>query len=299
MKHKIPFLLWILILTSVLVAGIGAYLKYYILKPLELYQDEHIMAVPFLFICDETAGYMLLGPEEEQTEPPATEPEPSVQAASFEIIETEPETQPPEETEPVIVSVDASWFDDALFIGESRTKGLASYGELGNADFFADVGMNIYRVQSGKYHVNGFKNKITLKTLLKKRTYGKIYINLGINEIMGVRTKFLAKYQELIALIQDLQPDAVIILQGIMIVDREKAATKACFTPESIYELNEQIKALAVGEKMRYIDVNEWIADEEGYLPDGWSRDGTHPTAAGYQEWGQWLRDNAATLGIE
>ena len=39
------------------------------------------------------------------------------------------------------VASDYSYFNDALFIGDSRTVGLRDYGSLGNSDFFCDVGL--------------------------------------------------------------------------------------------------------------------------------------------------------------
>ena len=64
------------------------------------------------------------------------------------------ETEDPTAEEP---SEEASWtatfskveedyFDTALFIGDSRTVGLALYGRLGQADYFADVGMSVFNL---------------------------------------------------------------------------------------------------------------------------------------------------------
>ena len=302
MKTKIPALFYWLIITALLVLGIGAYLKYVVLAPLDLYKEEHLMAVPFLLMSDEQAQYALQNQTEpteetEVTEPPtemSTEPETTEPITEPTEETTEPPTEP---TEPI--PVDESWFDDALFIGDSRTQGLGAFGKLGKADFFAQVGMTVYGARSAEIEFKGYKNKQTIRSLLKRNDYGKVYICLGLNEIMGNHDDLIAAYQKIIDLVQEVEPDAVIILQAIMTVGREKAATKACFHPDYIAGLNARIKALAVGENMRYIDVNEWIADEEGYLPDGWSRDGTHPYADGYYEWGEWIRLNASTLGID
>ena len=302
MKTKIPPLFYWLIISSLLVLGIGAYLKYVVLAPLDLYKEEHLMAVPFLLMSDEQAQYALQNQTEPVQETEVTEPptelttEPETTAAPTEPTEetTEPPTEP---TEPI--PMDESWFDDALFIGDSRTQGLGAFGKLGKADFFAQVGMTVYGARSAEIEFKGYKNKQTIRSLLKRNEYGKVYICLGLNEIMGNHDDLIAAYQKIIDLVQEVEPDAVIILQAVMTVGREKAATKACFHPDYIASLNERIKALAVGENMRYIDVNEWIADEEGYLPDGWSRDGTHPYADGYYEWGEWIRLNASTLGID
>ena len=315
---KIPALYYMLILSALVFLGAGAYLKYVVLAPLNLYQDEHLAAIPFLLMADEQTQY-LLRTETVVNEPEVTEesvPEPETAATEPESIEevvTEPvmETTVPVITEPVVEEteevtpeptvlkeVDESWFDDALFVGDSRTQGLANFGRLGNATYFANVGLSVYSIQSVRIGLADV-GKGNLKSLLMKKDFGKIYISLGLNEIMGDHDNLITKYQEVIDMIQEIEPDAVIILQGIMTVGREKAAVKACFHPDYIASLNERIKGLAVGDKMRYIDVNEWIADEEGYLPDGWSKDGTHPYADGYYEWGQWILQNASTLGIE
>lgn len=307
MTKKIPALYFMLIISALIVAAVGAYLKYTVLAPLDLYQDEKLAAIPFLLMADEQTKYALkaqnTGEEVvEATEVMVTESVPATEAVTEPIAEavTEPieETGEPTEAATEPVKLDESWFDDALFIGDSRTQGLRAYGNMGEADFFTQVGLSVYGAKSARIYVNGV-GKHSLKSLLMKKDYGKIYICLGLNEIMGNHDNLIAMYQEIIDLIQEIEPDAVIVLQAIMTVGREKAAVRECFTPEYIAGLNERIKALAVGDKMRFIDVNEWIADEEGYLPEGWSKDGTHPYADGYAQWGQWLLENAATLGID
>lgn len=295
MRSKIPALYYMLIISALIVMGLGAYLKYVVLAPLDLYQDQKLAAIPFLLMSDEQTQYALKvqsdDEEMESTEELVTEP---TEAATEPVEETAAPIE--EATEPKVI--DESWFDDALFIGDSRTQGLGAYGRLGEADYFAQVGLSVYGAKSTRIYVNGV-GKHSIKSLLTKKDYGKIYICLGLNEIMGNHDNLISMYQEIIDMIQEIEPDAVIILQAIMTVGREKAATKDCFHPDYIAGLNERIKELAVGEKMRFIDANEWIADEEGYLPDGWSKDGCHPYADGYYEWSQWILQNAATLGID
>ena len=303
MKSKIPVLFYMLIISGLVVTGLGAYLKYAVLAPLDLYQDVKLPAVPFLLMSDEQTQYALQKQNSKESAETVetmeteavvvTEPEPTEEITEPSVETTVPQV---EETEPKVV--DESWFDDVLFIGDSRTQGLQKYGRLGKADYFCQVGLSVYGAKSARIYVNGV-GKHSIKSLLMKKDYGKIYIGLGLNEIMGIQDNLISRYQELIDLIQEVEPEAVIVLQANMTVGREKAALKDCFHPDYIAGLNEKIKDLAVGDKMRYIDVNEWIADEEGYLPDGWSKDGTHPYADGYYEWGQWLLQNASTLGID
>ena len=59
MRRYIFNLFSMLILSSLLVAGYGAHVKYDVLKPLGQYQDKSIMELPFLMISDETLAFIL------------------------------------------------------------------------------------------------------------------------------------------------------------------------------------------------------------------------------------------------
>ena len=63
--------------------------------------------------------------------------------------------------------VDAGYFSDAVFIGDSRTVGLHDYGGLDDSTFYATVGMNVYNLWTEKFcEVDG--EKVTLEEALKQ-----------------------------------------------------------------------------------------------------------------------------------
>ena len=130
------------------------------------------------------------------------------------VVETETVT----ETEEVksFHPVDDSYFSDAVFIGDSRTVGLHDYGGLNDSTFYATVGMNIYNLWTEKFcEVDG--EKVTLEEALKAKQYGKIYFQIGINEMgRGTLDGFMTAYEESVKKFRDLQPDAVIFVQGSM-----------------------------------------------------------------------------------
>lgn len=312
MKRRIAFFLLTLVITSLLVASAGAYLKYDFLKELGVETDESIIALPFVLFTDRQLRYNVNRRMEEakmpteETEPAENEPVPD----QTEALETEPtmgpeetvteETLPPETepavTEPVYVAVDESWFDDVLFIGESRTLGLKGMGRLGDAVYFCKGGLSVFGVMSTTAS-DWYTYEQTLEHLLTNRKFGKIYIHLGINELGGDMDDIISQYQKLIDMIHEKQPDAYIILQAIMSVSREYAKDPR-YSLENIKELNARIATLAVDERFRFIDVNEWVSDEEGYLREEMTHDGCHLQGVGYQEWSQWLLENAGWLGI-
>jgi lysophospholipase L1-like esterase len=60
----------------------------------------------------------------------------------------------------------------------------------------------------------------------------------------------------------------------------------------TIKEINENLEKLCDGKKVRYLNVNEKLADSEGKLFDGMmnAADKLHPTVNGYQVWADGLK---------
>jgi lysophospholipase L1-like esterase len=117
---------------------------------------------------------------------------------------------------------------------------------------------------------------------------------LGLNEIgTGDTEYFFNAYKEVIDRIMELQPDAIIYIQGIMHVTAEKANGDKNFNNEKINERNEAIAQLADQKKIFYIDMNEAVDDEDGNLDKSLSFDGVHLKASSYERWYEFLLHNA------
>jgi len=58
----------------------------------------------------------------------------------------------------------------------------------------------------------------------------------------------------------------------------------------AIRKINKLISCYADGDQVRYLDVNDKLADAEGNLFDGMMSDGLHPTRRGYEVWAAGLR---------
>lgn len=193
--------------------------------------------------------------------------------------------------------VDTSWYDDVLFIGDSRTVGMQWFAPIGNADYFATVGMSVFNCLYERASDDDFSN-LKLGELLATTQYGKIFINLGINECGYGHSDLIEQYQEVVDFIRQAQPDAKIILGGILAVSRGFAANGYHFGPENLQSINRKIAALADHETIFYIDPNERFADEDGYLLPGLSSDGCHLYTEGYVQWGQWISEKMGELGL-
>ena len=193
-------------------------------------------------------------------------------------------------------TVDESYFDDALFIGDSRIVGLRDYGNLQeHATFYAYEGLNIYRILTAKYvEVPGQMKKITVEEALGQRQFGKIYLMTGINELdIGTTQRFAETYGEVIQRIHELQPDAKIIIQSIMLVTQKRAEKGDFVTNQGILERNQALQTLADGVTVFYLDINEAITDESGGMNPTYTTDGIHLKAKYVPLWTEFLKTHA------
>lgn len=206
------------------------------------------------------------------------------------------ETETKEETEsapePVMYRADSSWFDDALFIGDSRTVGLHEYGDLGKAEVLADSGMSVYKLFGKKFELSSGE-KGTLEELLSQRTFGKIYLMLGINELGYDHDRTVAKYQDAVERIQKLQPHAMIFLQANLHIAKEKSESSPIYNNENIDRFNRAVEKLAKDKGYFYLDVNELFDDAEGNLSDEYTVDQAHVLGKYYSDWVDWILEHA------
>ncbi len=188
------------------------------------------------------------------------------------------------------VPVDESYFNDALFIGDSRMVGMGEYSGLKSA-CYASVGLTIYNLLDKAFiSLDGSSKSVTLDYALQQRQFGKIYIMVGINEMgTGSLSRFIETYSAAVQRIRELQPNAVIYIQGILYVTASRSETDEVFSNDKIRERNRALAALTDGRKSFYIDVNEVLSDGKGNLNKDYSWDSCHLKAQYYYLWVEFL----------
>jgi len=189
--------------------------------------------------------------------------------------------------------VPAEYFNDALFIGDSRTVGLKEYGSaIKNATFFASTGMDIYQIYSIKINV-GKLGKIDLMSLLKNNKYSKVYIMLGINELGYTFDNTIKKYSELIDTIKATQPGVIIYVAANMHVSESRSASDNIFNNTNINNFNNMLVKLADNKNAYYLDANLLFDDSNGNLRADYTQDNTHVLGKHYKTWADWITENA------
>lgn len=203
--------------------------------------------------------------------------------------ETEEEEWPVREFE----TVDQSYFDDALFIGDSRMVGMSEYSGLDNATYYAEVGLTIYSLFDEPIAPLADGSMGTLEQALCEKQFGKIYLMVGINELgTGTREKFLETYSAAVEHIKELQPNAIIFIQGILYVTEERSAKDEYINNLNIQLRNMDISKLADQRRTFYIDVNTVYSDGKGNLSTEYTFDSAHLKAACYDQWVTFLMEH-------
>ena len=187
--------------------------------------------------------------------------------------------------------------DDSLFIGDSRTVGLADYGKIEGAEYFSDVGMSVYNILEKGVKVSPY-GYVTLKDLLQKNDYNKIYLMLGINEAGYEVDQTVEKYEKLVDFIKENEPDAKIFVMANLHVTNAKASG-SYINNKTLNKINEGISAFAEKDNVFYLDVNELFDDNNGGLAPSKTGDGVHLYAKFYVEWGKWIVDQSAQIWEE
>lgn len=184
--------------------------------------------------------------------------------------------------------VEMDYLDDALFIGDSRTSTLYEYAGWENTDFFVKYGQTVWDVFDN--NMDG----VTLEQMLAGKTYGKIYIMLGINELgTGTAESFAAQFEKDVERVRQMQPNAIIFIQSIMHVTQSKDAENTYINNQEINARNDKLKELADGQNVFFIDENEAMDEPgTGTLKGDCSFDGVHIKAKYIEVWREFLLDH-------
>ena len=177
-----------------------------------------------------------------------------------------------------------------LFVGDSRTVGLSEYGDLGNADVFADSGMSVFNLLDSKPKKGAGSDK-TLNQLLEEKNYKAVFLMLGINELGYGNQNILKQYRTVVSYIKEKQPEAALILEANLHVTKTKSDRSPIYNNENINALNQGIKQIAAEENCPYIDVNVIFDDESGNLNETYTTDGSHVLGKYYALWTEWIFD--------
>ena len=231
----------------------------------------------------------------------------SGQTVECSVTVTAPPPPPPKpvyKDQPVLTGeqVSPSWFDDAVFVGDSVTNKLNFYADngcLGDAEFLCSVGIGYHSAMWGidyKYNVHPVYNgkKVLLEDGLKMIGRKKIFIMLGMNDIGGYGVNdSVEAMKTLTDRILRKIPDAQLYIQSVTPLI-SSIHRKDLLNNDNIALFNEKVEKVCKERGFVYIDVAEAVSDRQGNLIDEYCADssymGLHFNNKGCKLWVEYLR---------
>jgi len=195
---------------------------------------------------------------------------------------------------PETAAVEDTYFDDAIFLGDSRTEGLFLYSGLKAGTPYTSVGATVESVFTKKTFQMKGGGKVPLLDAMADQDCGKIYIMLGVNELGWTKTQnYHDQYAKLIDRLRADHPEAKIALQSLPPVSAKQDAKKTYVNNERIRTYNEVIRTLAEEKACYFLDVASCLTGGDGVLPVKQTTDGVHFNTAGCKTWLGYLRTHS------
>jgi lysophospholipase L1-like esterase len=182
---------------------------------------------------------------------------------------------------------------DIYFVGDSIVR---RWGAIDYPDLLANWRQNFWGWNAGDFGWGADKTENILWRLENGELDGvnpKVIVILAGTNNVGTQSGGAAKAAEItrglaaiLNVCRQKAPDATVVLTAIFPRNDSMAVLP------DIERINTNIAQLADGGRVRYLNVNDRLADKDGRLFDGMmnERDKLHPTIQGYQVWADGLK---------
>ena len=189
--------------------------------------------------------------------------------------------------------VTKSYFDDALFFGDSLSVGIPLYHVMDNTAVIAFQGINPININTKEaVDVKGDGNRVTMLNAAKAQypDRKKVYIMLGGNGLDLDEESFISGYKTFLQSVKQAYPGAKIFIQTMTPVTDNAHLVYPSVSNEKIDRYNLAIMALAQEEKVYFVDVAAALMNAEGKLPlEASPADGMHIGGEYYHKWFDYL----------
>ncbi|MCI9468725.1 MAG: hypothetical protein HFG45_05410 [Oscillospiraceae bacterium] len=198
--------------------------------------------------------------------------------------------------------VDASYFDDAVFVGDSVSLRLQYYctsnGALGDTTFLCSGSLSatnaLWAVGSESVHPSYQGKKMLIEDGIAACGAKKAYIMLGMNNISFGVDNATADMVTLMDRILEKAPDVTLIIQAVTPMTAASRIRSNALNNEKIDEYNEAMRQICQERGWYFLDVNTQFKDENNDLVRSYCSDademGIHFSTAAAEIWVNYLK---------
>ena len=201
---------------------------------------------------------------------------------------------------PASAPVDNSYFDDAIFIGDSITEGIKAYNLMSNTTVVSNVGISLFNVATRQCINTGDGTRITIPQAIKQHPNAtKIYIMLGVNGLNGTTVdNFKSLYGNFIDIVRTSHPNAEIYIVSMFPINEKKFYNSGYpkgITNKQIDQFNFELMKLCTAKGVNFLYVAECIKEPNGELSAKATGDGMHIGPAYYERWFKYMREHTVS----
>ena len=192
---------------------------------------------------------------------------------------------------PESAPVTDDYFDDAAFVGDSRTDGFRLYSGLDRGVYFCVTGETVASAVELSHWKEPDGTKIPLADAVAAAQCGKDLPHAG-GQRAGLERDglFRERAGALLARLRADHPQAAIAIQSLLPVTAAQDQKGTYVNNRRIQAYNQVWRELAEEGGYFYLDVAQALTGEDGCLPDAVSYDGVHLNREGCRIWLHYLR---------
>lgn len=172
---------------------------------------------------------------------------------------------------------DASYLDSCVFIGDSITYGLSSYGVVPSSNVLSSVALSVSKIET--MQIDTSYGNVTVLEALIEMSPENIYIMLGSNGAAYMTpSEIYMSYSAFLNKVRIACPNAnVYIISTPPVTAGKENSAESPISNADINELNDKLLEYADLNGVHYVDVSSALKDSSGRLPsDSAENDGMH-----------------------
>lgn len=192
------------------------------------------------------------------------------------------------------LDIDKNYLPDTLFVGDSNTAGLSSFGYMPLQNVLAKPSMAIQAVRTKEFvWFSGYSTPFTIVNsipLLKPR---RIIVNFGTNNTVGTSLKdFTSIYRKTLKDINESYPYADIIVAAVLPVGKYRVNTR--IKMQTIDSFNIALAQICMEDGYKFLNTTEVFKDPDtGFMkPNYVASDGIHLNSVGFNALLEYITDH-------
>ncbi|WMJ84558.1 GDSL-type esterase/lipase family protein [Oscillospiraceae bacterium LTW-04] len=217
-------------------------------------------------------------------------------SASSEIVSASARPSPQNQALPEQPRVTSTYFDDAVFIGDSLTVGIKHYDVMSNTTVLAATGISLENIFT-KQAIKQDGQTLTILDALAQHPTKKVYIMLGANSLLSSFDYLIEQYERLVdEVLKRTGDDTIIYVQSVLPINEPLFHVKYApntTTNADIDRFNEMLCTMATEKGVYYLDVASVFKDANNAMPESNTPDGMHIISSQYIIWFDYLKTHA------